>query len=240
MRNRFPGPAGGERPLTSPPKGRYVSTTPAGDFRPSGGGKPEVVLATRNPGKKREILSILGDLEVCFSSLSDYPDIGELPPEGEDMRENARLKAVVTARATGKVALADDSGLEVEALGGIPGALSARFAGEGASYEDNNRKLLGLLRDVPDEKRRARFRCIMCLATPQGKTVFAEGTCQGIITQEPRGNGGFGYDPLFCFPERGQSFAEIGEEEKNRVSHRYHALTGIRAQMGRVLGLGTS
>lgn len=221
-------------------KGRAVATGSPEGLGPSGEGKPEIVLATRNPGKKREILNIFGDLGVCFSSLSDYPDIGELPPEGEDMKENARWKAVTVARAAGRTALADDSGLEVEALGGIPGAHSARFAGKGASYQDNNRKLLVLLRDVPDEKRRAQFRCIMCLVTSRGEKVFTEGTCQGIITREPRGSGGFGYDPVFYFPQKKKTFAEMGEEEKNKVSHRYRALVRMRPEICRVLGLGAS
>jgi XTP/dITP diphosphohydrolase len=143
---------------------------------------------------------------------------------GESLEENARLKATTLARESQLLTLADDSGLEVDALGGEPGRLSARYAGEGASDKDRVNYLLSRLEDVPAEKRSARFRCVIAIATPDGKVELCSGECRGVITPEPRGEEGFGYDPIFYLPGLGKTMAELTLEEKNRVSHRGRAV----------------
>jgi XTP/dITP diphosphohydrolase len=143
---------------------------------------------------------------------------------GESLEENARLKATALADESQLLALADDSGLEVDALGGEPGRLSARYAGEGASDRDRVNYLLLRLRDVPWEKRSACFRCVIVIATPSGEVEFCSGECRGIITLEPRGEQGFGYDPVFYLPELGKTMAELPLEIKNRFSHRGQAV----------------
>jgi len=188
----------------------------------------KIVLATRNKGKIEEIETILKDSklkkDIEITSLLDYPDIPEIVEKGKTFAENARLKAVTVARYTGLVSVADDSGLEVDALGGAPGVLSARFAGDGATDTDNIRKLLESLKGVPDEKRGARFVCVIALATPEGLVRVVEGECRGMITDNVRGTSGFGYDPLFLVPSWGKTFAELGPRVKNKISHRAIAL----------------
>jgi XTP/dITP diphosphohydrolase len=186
-----------------------------------------LILATRNLHKVREIGQILGD-GVVLRSLADFPEVPEVPEEGETFEANAIQKAAFAARALGLPALADDSGLEVDALHGAPGARSARFAGERATYEENNAKLLGLLKGVPEAGRTARFRCVIALARPDGTARAAEGACEGRIAEAPAGTGGFGYDPLFIPAGYDRTFAELGEEVKNRISHRSRALRAAR------------
>ena len=193
-----------------------------------------IVLATRNPGKIEEIREALSGLDIAFRTLSDFPDLPEIREDGTTFRENAEKKALTVARATGLPALADDSGLEVDALGGAPGVRSARFAGEGADDRSNNRKLLDLLRGVPPERRTARFRCVLALAFPDGRVYTVEGTCEGRIVEDPAGEGGFGYDPLFLIPEEGRTFAQMTREEKNRISHRGRALSKLREVLPRI------
>ena len=142
---------------------------------------------------------------------------------------NAQKKAYEIAHYTNQIALADDSGLEVDFLDGAPGVISARFAGAGCSYNDNNQKLLNLLKGVPTEHRRARFRCVMALAVPGGATQTVEGSLSGYITDRPRGTEGFGYDPVFLVAEIGKTLAEMGPNQKNALSHRYQALQAMRA-----------
>jgi len=180
----------------------------------------EIVLATRNADKVREIKAILEGLcvkIVTFRELSKVPVVEE---DGRTLEENAIKKASIWGRETDKIALADDSGLEVDYLGGEPGVYSSRFAGENVSYADNNAKLLRLLEGVEWERRTARFRCIAALVFPEGKRELFEGTVDGFITTRPRGEAGFGYDPVFFLPEYGKTFAELGEEIKNKISHR--------------------
>ncbi|MBE3587044.1 MAG: XTP/dITP diphosphatase [Thermoanaerobacteraceae bacterium] len=184
----------------------------------------ELVLATRNPGKVRELSQMLAPLGYEVVSLDRYPGVPEIVEDGATFKDNAVKKAATVARHTGRLALADDSGLEVDYLGGAPGVHSARFAGGGHNDRANNEKLLKLLSGVPAEKRSARFRCVVAVATPEGRVFTAEGTCEGIITTEPRGEGGFGYDPLFLVPEYGKTFAELEPAVKNRISHRGRAL----------------
>lgn len=192
----------------------------------------EILVATRNRGKLAEIRACLEQEGIRVISLDAFPEISEVKEEGESFRENALRKAREVARRSGMITLADDSGLEVEALGGGPGVLSARFAGEGASDEDNNRKLLKMLEGVPWERRRAAFRCVIaCVDPSSGKEEVVEGACEGVIGFEERGEGGFGYDPLFFIPELGKTMAELPLEVKNRLSHRGRALKALKLRL---------
>lgn len=194
----------------------------------------QLVLATKNRGKIREIRSILEDLGIKISSLDDYNQIPQITESGKTLEQNAVKKAVTVAKCLGLFALADDSGLEVDWLDGVPGVLSARFAGESATYEDNNRKLLDLLKGVPPQKRTATFRCVMALASPEGRFWTVEGECKGIIAEELRGTQGFGYDPLFIVPQLGKTFAELEPSVKNRISHRAKALRKLKDLLAEV------
>ncbi len=187
----------------------------------------KLVLATKNDGKVKEIAEILKPYEVEVVSLNEFTDIGDIDEDGETFRENAVIKASEVCYRTGLMALADDSGLEVDCLEGLPGIYSARFAGEEKNDAANNEMLLDLLTDVPEEERTARFQCVMAIAMPEGFVYTAEGTCSGIIAKEPRGDGGFGYDPLFYLPEYGKTFAELDQETKNKISHRAQALANV-------------
>jgi XTP/dITP diphosphohydrolase len=188
----------------------------------------EIVLATRNRDKIREIKKILNDTNARFLSLEDFPGCPEVVEDGETLEANAKKKALVVSQYTKKLSLAEDTGLEVDALGGAPGVRSARFAGDNATYENNNRKLLKLMEKLPLEERRAKFRCVAALARPDGEVVSCEGVCEGRIAFEMKGKSGFGYDPLFIVPEHGKTFAELGEDIKNRISHRAQALAKIK------------
>ena len=183
----------------------------------------KVVLATRNEDKVREIRQILGEVPIDLLSLTEFPDVTPAEEDGRSFEENALKKAMSVWKQTGLASLADDSGLEVEALGGKPGVKSARFAGEDASYEDNNRLLLEKLRSTPDEKRKAAFVCVAALITPKGKMIIQRGEVKGRIIDEYRGQGGFGYDPVFYLPELAKTMAELSLEVKNRISHRGQA-----------------
>ncbi|SHJ39940.1 XTP/dITP diphosphatase [Desulfofundulus thermosubterraneus] len=188
----------------------------------------KLVLATRNPGKVRELSQLLSPLGYEVVSLEQYPGMPEITEDGATFKDNAVKKATAVARYTGQMALADDSGLEVDYLGGAPGVHSARFAGAGHDDRANNEKLLRLLAGVPPEKRTARFRCVVAVATPEGRVFTAEGICEGVIADKPRGEGGFGYDPLFYVPSYGKTFAELDPAVKNRISHRGRALVLMR------------
>lgn len=187
----------------------------------------KLVLATKNKGKVREMSEILAAQDIEIVSLADFPDIKEIEENGETFRENAIIKASEVCMQTGLTTLADDSGLEVDYLGGLPGVYSARFAGEDKDDGANNKKLLELLNGVPMEQRTARFKCVIAVATTEGFVYIAEGACEGFIAEEQRGEGGFGYDPLFYLPEYGKTFAEIDPETKNKISHRARALAGV-------------
>lgn len=185
-----------------------------------------LVVASRNPAKVREIAEILAEegLSVEVVSLAELADV-ELPPEtGLTFAANAAAKAQQVCRTTGLPAIADDSGLEVDALGGEPGIRSARYAGEEASDEDRLRKVLDLMAEAPDRLRRARFRCAAAYADPEGNAMLAEGTCQGRIAREPAGSGGFGYDPVFVPDGYAVTMAQLTAEQKHRISHRGRAL----------------
>jgi XTP/dITP diphosphohydrolase len=182
-----------------------------------------LLLATNNEAKVREYRDLLRDLAFELVTSAELGMINIVNEVGESLEENARLKATASAARSQLLALADDSGLEVDALGGEPGRLSARYAGEQASDRDRISHLLAKLEGVPWERRSARFRCVIAIATPEGKVEFCSGECPGIITFEPRGEGGFGYDPIFYLPELGRTMAELTLEIKNQVSHRGQA-----------------
>lgn len=183
----------------------------------------EIVLATRNPGKVREIDKLLKPLNLTILSLLNFPGLPELPEDGETYRENASQKARLAAEWTGKVALADDSGLEVDALGGEPGVRSARFLGEGTPQERKNQRVLDLLEGVPPEGRGARFVCTLAIATPERNLFLCEGVCSGQIAEQARGEEGFGYDPIFLLPSFRATMAELDLSLKNQISHRGQA-----------------
>ena len=183
----------------------------------------KLLLATNNQGKLREYKSLLQKIPYELITLAEQGIIAEVSEVGGSLEENARLKATVIADQSQLLTLADDSGLEVDALGGEPGPLSARYAGEGASDRDRVNYLLSRLEGVPWEKRTARFRCVIAVATPNGKAEICSGECQGFITFEPRGEHGFGYDPIFYLPELGKTMAELPLSLKNQVSHRGQA-----------------
>ena len=190
---------------------------------------PSLLLGTRNPGKVIEIVSILANSDWSFSSLQEFPNVGEAEENFATFTENAIAKAQFYASATGLCALADDSGLEVEALGGAPGVFSARYAGAHASDADRRTLLLSELAKVGESNRRARFVAVVAIATPNGEILnISEGTCSGTITFSPRGTGGFGYDPLFIPDGYDQTFAELPDTIKNQISHRARALLGTR------------
>lgn len=183
-----------------------------------------LVLATSNPGKVREYERLLSDAGLPLPVVG-LREVGlEPPPEtGTTFAENALLKARLAAEASGLPALADDSGLEVDGLGGAPGLNSARYAGEGAGDEANRRRLIGALAEVPVERRTGRFRCAIAVALPGGPDETVEAACEGLLLTEPRGSDGFGYDPLFLLPARGLTMAELPLAEKNLISHRARA-----------------
>lgn len=183
-----------------------------------------VVLATRNQGKVREFNRMFAELGFAAVSLAEFPDAPEVVEDGETFEANAVKKAAQTAAYLGCAVLADDSGLEVDALNGAPGVYSARFAGEHGDDEANWRKLLADLEDVSDAERTARFRCTLAFVEPGAEPVIATGTCEGMIAREPKGTNGFGYDPVFYLPERECMMAEVDSDTKNQISHRAAAM----------------
>lgn len=192
-----------------------------------------IVLATRNKGKIKEFQELLKDYPVDLKSLDDFGPIPEAVEDGETFDDNAYKKAHFTAKVLGLPAISDDSGLTVEALDGRPGVHSARYAGDKATDQDNIAKLLSELEGVSNRK--AAFECVISIAVPSGPALTYEGRCQGEISSEPRGDSGFGYDPVFYYPEFGKTFAEASMEEKNKVSHRGRALTEVAAEMAKIL-----
>ncbi|RIX50512.1 RdgB/HAM1 family non-canonical purine NTP pyrophosphatase [Paenibacillus nanensis] len=208
-------------------------------------GQSVIVVATKNKGKVKEFAHALEKLGKGVSSLLDYPEIPDIPEDGDTFAANARIKAKAAGDALGVPALADDSGLRVEALGGRPGVYSARYAGEGATDSDNNAKLLRELsgigatlgEELPDGSKllsRAQFVCALALYDPAtGEFVEAEGTVDGVITDRPHGDGGFGYDPLFWLPQLGRGIAELTKEEKGAISHRGEALKALLVKLER-------
>ena len=188
----------------------------------------ELVLATRNPDKGRELEALLKDLDIRIRTLAEFPAAPEVVEDGETCEANAVKKAMAIARYTKLPAVADDTGLMVEALGGRPGVHAARYAGAGATYESNCAKLLQELAGVPRDRRGARFVTVAAVADPKGKVEVVQGILNGLITDRPAGTKGFGYDPVFLVPELGKTLAQLTPEEKNRISHRGKAFAKVK------------
>ena len=192
-----------------------------------------LVIATRNKGKTKEIKALLKDFPVNIKNLDDFGPIPHLEEDGETFDENAYKKASFAARILGLPALADDSGLIVEALDGAPGIHSARYAGENATDEQRYLKLLDDMKGKSNRK--AAFECVISIAVPTGPALTYEARCEGLITTEPAGSNGFGYDPVFFYPPYNKTFAQITGEEKNRISHRGKALAELKSEFDKVL-----
>ena len=188
----------------------------------------DLVLATRNRHKGAELAAILADLPVRIRTMDEFPDVPDVVEDGETCEANATKKACAVSTATGLLAVADDTGLEVDALGGRPGVYAARYAGPEATYEDNCRKLLQELAGVRRDHRTARFVTVAAVAMPSEMVQVATGRLDGLITEAPAGALGFGYDPVFYVPELGKTLAELSSEEKNRISHRAKAFAQVR------------
>ncbi len=192
-----------------------------------------LVVATRNKGKKREIENVLKDFPVTIKNLDDFGPIPEVEEDGDTFDDNAYKKASFTARVLGFPALADDSGLIVDALNGDPGVYSARYAGDNATDQENLEKLLKEIKGK--NNRKASFQCVLSLAIPTGAALTYEASCEGEILSEPAGNNGFGYDPVFYYPKFGKTFAQLTIKEKSSVSHRGKALQDMASEFGKVL-----
>ena len=188
----------------------------------------ELIIATRNKGKVREIREALRGLGLRIYSLSDFSNVPEIEEDGKSFAENALKKARFYSKYFGKLALADDSGLEVDGLKGLPGIYSARYAKEGATSRENNQKLLREMDGLPVSKRGARFKCIIAVVSRNGKEALAEGSCRGRIGFKETGKKGFGYDPLFILPKFGKTMAKLSLKEKDAISHRGKALRKVR------------
>ncbi len=195
----------------------------------------ELVVATTNRKKKRELIALLKGLRVKVLTLDDFGNIPAVREDKKTFRENAVKKAVVTSRHTGKLTLAEDSGLEVKHLGGSPGVRSARFAGPARNDNANIKKLLRMLKGVPFNKRQARFICFAALAKNGRLSKVVSGSVSGVISSEPKGAFGFGYDPVFYYPPLKKNFAELTPAKKNRLSHRYKALRKIKKILRAIL-----
>jgi len=191
-----------------------------------------LVLATTNNGKISEFRELFSHSDIEVKTLGDFGPIPPVIEDGGTFEENAVKKAQFTARVLGFPAIADDSGLMVKALEGAPGVFSSRYAGENADDESNNRKLLGEMEGLED--RAAAFVCVLAIAVPRGPALVYEGRCEGMIATTPKGDQGFGYDPLFCYPPLGKTFAQLTREEKNRVSHRGKAMDELRGELDKV------
>jgi XTP/dITP diphosphohydrolase len=190
-----------------------------------------LVVATGNRGKLAEIAAILDGLGIALKTPADFPGAPVPVEDGATYRDNALIKARALCAFTGLPAIGDDTGLEVDALGGAPGLISARYAGPAQDAARNREKLLAALEGVPPGRRAARFVCSIALALPDGRALAFDGECRGAITAEPRGAAGFGYDPVFLVPELGRTMAELDPADKNRLSHRGRALEKLRAAL---------
>ncbi len=184
----------------------------------------KILIATNNSHKFKEISQILSVLNVKLLSLSDFPDIGEIHETGNSFSENAKIKAMTVNKLTGHITLADDSGLEIEALGNEPGINSARYLGKNTDYRIKNKKILEILKSVPDSNRQARFICTVAICFDISDCEVTTGKCEGFIAREIKGEQGFGYDPIFWVPEYKKTFAELDDKIKNTISHRAIAL----------------
>lgn len=197
----------------------------------------KIIFATGNEGKMKEIRLLLEDLGIRILSLKEAGIHLEIQENGTTFEENAVIKARAVMEETGTLVLADDSGLEIDYLNGEPGVYSARYLGEDTSYRIKNQNLIDRLRGVPEEKRTARFVCVIAAVFPDGRILTTRGTIEGIIGYEERGDGGFGYDPIFWLPEYGCSTAELSMEKKNELSHRGKALSAMKKELRKALGV---
>jgi XTP/dITP diphosphohydrolase len=188
----------------------------------------DVVLATRNRHKGAELAELLADLPIRIRTMDEFPHVPDVVEDGDTCEANAVKKARAISDATGLLAVADDTGLEVDALDGRPGVYAARYAGTHATYEDNWKKLLREMTGVPRDRRTAHFVTVAAVASPSGSIALTTGRLDGLITEEPAGKRGFGYDPVFYVPELGRTLAELSGEEKNRISHRAKAFAQVR------------
>ncbi len=188
----------------------------------------KLIIATKNPGKVKEMVELLSGLPYEVRTLLDYPDAPDVEETGCTFVENAVIKATAYASFTGELTLADDSGLEVDALDGAPGVFSSRFA---PTESERNERLLSMIKDVPDDRRTARFRCVIAIADPSGDVRTCEGSVEGVIAHEPKGHNGFGYDPIFFIPNLKRHFAELDSSHKNAISHRGKALVEARKML---------
>ncbi len=195
----------------------------------------EIILATRNKNKIKEMSALFSQLPVKLLTLDQFPNVGEVVEDGKDCEENALKKAIEVSRESGKAALSDDSALEIDALDGAPGVYSARYAGENVTYADNRAKVLSLMKGVPADKRTARFRTALALAIPGKEPILAEGITEGTIGTEEMGEEGFGYDPIFHLKGDGRSYSQMTAEEKNRVSHRGKAAEKMKKLLEKIL-----
>ena len=200
----------------------------------------ELVLATRNRHKGAELAALLADLPIRIRTMDEFPEVLDVVEDGGTCEANAIKKARAVSEATGLLAVADDTGLEVDALGGRPGVYAARYAGPQATYEENWRKLLVEMEKVPLEHRAARFVTVAAVASPSQTVEVATGRLEGLIAEQPTGAGGFGYDPVFYVPELGKTLAELSSEEKNRISHRAKAFAEVRELLQNKFGSGRS
>ena len=198
----------------------------------------ELVLATRNRHKRAELATLLADLPIRIRTMDEYPEVPDVVEDGDTCEANAIKKARAVSEATGLLAVADDTGLEVDALSGRPGVYAARYAGLEASYEDNWRKLLQELTGVPRDRRTARFVTVAAVATPFQTVEVKTGRLEGLIAETPAGARGFGYDPVFYVPELGKTLAELSGEEKNRISHRAKAFEQVRELLKNTFRVG--
>lgn len=201
--------------------------------------KKKILIATTNPGKMKELSAML-DMDIDWASLSDFDGLEEVIEDGDTFTENARKKAIGYAKQTGIWTIADDSGLVIDTLNGEPGVKSARYSGEKNTDRTlidhkNIKKVLELMKDVPAERRTARFKCHLCLASPDEILIETEGRIEGIITAEEIGTGGFGYDPIFFVPQLNKTVAQISAEEKNSISHRGNAIRKLKPLLDKLL-----
>jgi XTP/dITP diphosphohydrolase len=194
-----------------------------------------LVIATRNRKKFEEMAAILADLPARLVSLDDVGCTESVEETGDTFEANARLKALGYAKRTGQWALADDSGLEVDALGGRPGVYSSRWGGREGDDRLNNETLLAALKDLPRDSWTARYRCVIAVATPEEVLAVTEGVCEGRLTDQPAGSNGFGYDPYFWLEKFGRTMAELPPAEKNKISHRGRALAAVRRRLEKLL-----
>jgi len=195
----------------------------------------ELIVASRNKGKIKEIKELLEGLPYKVTSLLEHPNLPDVVEDGKTYTENALKKAVTIAKLTGKMTMSDDSGIEVKAIGWQPGLYSARFAGEGASEEAKNQKIFNMIKDVPMSKRQCRYRCVIALVDGKGRKIgVVQGTCSGLVAMKNRGTNGFGFDPLFIVPRYNKTFGELDESVKAKISHRARALKKFRILLAAV------